>query len=132
MDKQIDEFLAQPGFAVAGASTNREKYGNKVVRAFLQNNLTVYPINPKETEVEGEKAYRDLSSVPKGPVALSVVTPPKITLHIVAEALKRGVSYIWMQPGAEHAEAVREAEAAGVTVIHGGPCVLVALGYREN
>jgi hypothetical protein len=36
-----------------------------------------------------------------------------------------------MQPGAESAEAVARAEAAGASVIHGGPCLLVVLGYRE-
>ena len=130
-DRRIEEFLAQPGFAVAGASTNREKYGNKVVRAYRQSGRTVYPINPKEPEIESEKAYPDIASVPTDAFALSVVTPPGVTLRIVAQALDRGVRHIWMQPGAENEEAVRLAEAAGASLIHGGPCVLVALGYRE-
>jgi predicted CoA-binding protein len=130
-DKLMDEFLAQPAFAVAGASTNREKYGNKVVRAYQQNNRIVFPINPKATEIEGETAYPDLTCVPEGDVALSVVTPPHITLRVVTEAVKKGTKHIWMQPGAENEEAISLAQKAGVNVIHGGPCVLVALGYKE-
>jgi uncharacterized protein len=132
MDDKIEEFLKKPSFAVAGASTNREKYGNKIVRVYQQNNLKVYPINPKENEVEGETAYKDLRSVPENSVALSVVTPPRITLQIVKEAIDKGVRNIWIQPGAEHEDAISEAEAAGISVIHGGPCVLVALGYVEE
>jgi predicted CoA-binding protein len=131
MKNKEDSFLSQPSFAVAGASIDREKYGNKVVRAYLQNNKTVYPINPKAGEVEGLKAYPDVASVPVDGFALSIVTPPNITVQVVREALKRGVSHIWMQPGAENEAAIMEAENAGATVIHGGSCVLVALGYRE-
>jgi predicted CoA-binding protein len=129
--ERINAFLAQPGFAVAGASTNREKYGNKVVRVYQQNDKPVYPINPRAKEIEGALAYPDVASVPGGSIGLSIVTPPKITVQVVREALKRGIRHIWMQPGAEHEQAISEAEAAGASVIHGGPCVLVALGYTE-
>jgi len=130
-DRKINEFLSQPAFAVAGASTNREKYGNKVVRVYQQNGKNVYPLNPKAEVVEGEKAYPNISSLPTPAVALSLVTPPPITLTIVREALARGVRHFWMQPGAENEEAIEEAERQGASVIHGGPCVLVALGYHE-
>ena len=130
-EKAIADFLAQPGFAVAGASTNRDKYGNKVVRVYQQNDKPVYPINPRATEIEGVTAYPDVVSLPEGPIGLSIVTPPKITLEVVRQALKRGVRHFWMQPGAENEEAVHEAQEAGASVIYGGPCVLVALGYTE-
>jgi predicted CoA-binding protein len=131
VEKKMAAFLAQTSFAVAGASTNREKYGNKVVRVYQQNAKTVYPINPRAKEIEGALAYPDVASVPEGSLGLSIVTPPKITVEVVREALKRGIRHIWMQPGAEHEQAVSEAEKVGATVIYGGPCVLVALGYTE-
>ena len=130
--KKIEEFLTQPRFAVAGASTNREKYGNKVVRVYQQNQMTVYPINPRADAIEGVTAFPDVLSLPQGPVGLSIVTPPKITLEVVKQGLERGVRHFWMQPGAENEEAIREAEEAGASVIHGGACVLVALGYTEK
>ena len=130
--KKIEDFLAQTSFAVAGASTNRDKYGNKVVRVYQQNQKTVYPINPRADAIEGVTAYPDVTSLPEGPLALSIVTPPKITLEVVRQGLKRGVRHFWMQPGAENEEAIREAEEAGGSVIHGGACVLVALGYTEK
>ena len=73
-----------------------------------------------------------MASLPGDVEALSVVTPPKVTRRLVPEAVARGVRHVWMQPGAEDEEAIREAEAAGASVIHGGPCVLVALRYTEK
>jgi hypothetical protein len=39
--------------AILGASADRSKYGNKAVRAYQQQGYTVFPINPKESEIEG-------------------------------------------------------------------------------
>ena len=126
-----DDFLAQGPFGVAGASTNREKYGNKVLRCYLQNDRVAYPINPRADEIEGQRCYPDVESLPDDVTALSIITPPAITEAVVEAALARGITHLWMQPGAEHEGAIERAEAAGANVIHGGPCLLVVLGYRE-
>ena len=62
---QIDEFLAGEPHAVVGASQDRNKYGNKVLRVYQQQNRPVYPVNPKADEVEGLTAYPDLASLPE-------------------------------------------------------------------
>ena len=132
MQDAIERFLAAGPWAVAGASTDRTKFGNKVLRAYVDYGLTpVYPLNPKAPEVEGLAAYPDLASVPETVRALSIITPPAITARVVEEALAHGVQHVWMQPGAENDEAVRACEAAGVGVIHGGPCLLVVLAARD-
>jgi uncharacterized protein len=129
---QIRAFLAGKRFAVVGASTDREKYGNKVLRVYQQNHLEAVPINPKADEVEGAKAYPDLKSVPGDVDGVSIITPPAVTEKVVAEALQRGIKNIWMQPGAESAAAIAAAEAAGANVIAGGPCILVSLRYHGD
>src|SRR5713226_2951781 len=98
---KITKFLAGKRFAVVGASTDREKYGNKVLRVYQQNKLEVVPINLKANEVEGLKAYPDLASVPGAIYGVSIITPPAVTEHVVAEASPPGRTNIWMQPGAE-------------------------------
>ncbi|MDP2875975.1 MAG: CoA-binding protein [Holophaga sp.] len=132
LDSSIQTFLQNGPFAVVGASSDREKYGNKVLRCYQQHGLEVFPINPRATEIEGLKAYSSLEALPKKVVGISVITPPKITESVVQEAIRAGVKAIWMQPGAEHPEAIRAAEAAGLKVIANGPCLLVVLGYRES
>jgi predicted CoA-binding protein len=130
--ERIQAFLAAGPFAVVGASTDRSKYGNKVLRCYQQHGLEVYPINARAAEVEGLKAYASLAALPVQVRAISVITPPAITEQVVREAAAAGVTHIWMQPGAESDKAIHEAETLGISVIAGGPCVLVVLGYREG
>jgi len=127
----IQQFLAQKRFAVVGASTDRAKYGNKVLRCYQQNGRDATPVNPKDAIVEGRQAYASLSAIPKTPDAVSIITPPKVTESVVEEAGKLGIRHVWMQPGAESDAAVAKARALGMNVVAGGPCLLVELGFRE-
>ena len=130
-ETQIDQFLAQPAFAVIGASRDRSKYGNKVLRCYQQNGRTAYPVNPNADEIEGLACFPDLASLPDQVQAASIITPPKITEKIVEQAAEAGVQHLWMQPGAESKAAVERAAELGLQVIAGGPCILVILGYHE-
>ena len=130
--KDIEQFLLSGTFAVAGASTDRAKYGNKVVRAFKQKGREVYPVNPKTSVVEGLAAYSGVAELPDNVEAISIVTPPPVTIEVVKAALEKKIKNIWMQPGAENPKAVTLAINAGANVIADGSCVLVALGYREQ
>ena len=131
-EDKIESFLAGKRFAVVGASRDRAKYGNKVLRAYQQNNLEVFPVNPSADEVEGLRAYPDLASLPGSVDGVSIVTPPEITQQAVEQAVQLGVKNIWLQPGAESQAAIRDAERAEVNLLAGGPCVLVALRFREK
>lgn len=132
LDEQIRLFLDGEPFAVVGASTDREKYGNKVLRCYQQNQRRVIPVNPRAAQVEGLGAYPDLASVGESIHGVSIITPPAITEGVVEQAIELGIGQLWMQPGAESAPAIALAEAAGINVIHGGPCLLVVLGYHED
>lgn len=129
--EKIKQFLAAPLFAVAGASSNKNKYGNKVLRCYLQNGRRAVPLNPREGEVEGLISYASLKELPEPVESVSIITPPAVTEEIVEDAIKTGVKHIWMQPGAESRKAIERAESAGINVIHGGACVLVVLGYFD-
>ncbi len=128
----IQEFLAEGPYAVVGASSNRDKYGNKCLRVYQQKGLTVYPINPVQEEIEGLKAWPSLSALPEPVRSISIITPPQVTERIVEEAARLGISYLWIQPGAESDKALERAAELGLKTIHGGPCILVALGYLES
>jgi predicted CoA-binding protein len=127
----IRRFLAETRFAVAGASTNRAKYGNKVLRCYQQAGRSVVAIHPRETEIEGAPAYPRLSDVPELPLSLSIITPPHVTEGLIEEAATAGVRYVWMQPGAESAEAIRRGHELGLEIIAGGACLLVVLGFDD-
>jgi predicted CoA-binding protein len=130
--EQIEEFLSGKRFAVVGASQDRSKYGNKVLRVYQQNRYEVVPVNPKADEVEGLQTYPDLSSIPGTIDGVSIITPPAVTERVVQDAIQKGIKHIWMQPGAESDVAVQAAQEAGANVIAGGPCILVSLRFRDG
>ncbi|MCH2211142.1 MAG: CoA-binding protein [Fuerstiella sp.] len=130
-EPQIAAFLDGSHYAVVGASTDRSKYGNMVLRTYLQKTLSVTPVNPKASQVEGLPAVKCLSDITETVHGVSIITPPSVTESVVQEAIRQNIRHIWMQPGAESETAVSAAEAAGIEVIHSGPCLLVVLGFRD-
>ena len=132
MDARIEQFLSGKVFAVAGASTDRAKYGNKVLRSYQQAGRKVYGIHPRETLIEGAPTFAKLAELPEKIDGLSIVTPPAVTEKLVEEAAALGIRRLWMQPGAESPAAIARAQALGLEVIAGGPCVLVMLHFQER
>ena len=130
--EQIDRFLRASRFAVVGASANRAKFGNKVLRCYQHYGLDAVPIHPRAQVIEGLTAYPDLRSVPGGVQAVSFITPPPITERSVEEALSLGIQNLWMQPGADSERAVALARQAQASVIYGGACLLVILPRRAS
>lgn len=128
----IEIFLKSTAFAVIGASSNRAKYGNKVLRCYLQHGKTVYPVNPHESIIEGLPVIQSINELPVSVRSISIITPPSVTETIVTEAVKKGIKNIWMQPGAESDLAVQFCLDHKLNVIYGGPCLLVAMGYKES
>jgi predicted CoA-binding protein len=131
-EKQIEQFLAAGRFGVVGASTNRSKYGNRVLRCYQQHGLAAIPVNPRESVIEGAEAVASVADLPADVASLSVITPPDVTEQVVEAAIVKGIGNIWMQPGAESARAVQRCREAGINVIADGSCILVVLGYRDH
>jgi predicted CoA-binding protein len=116
--------------AIIGASNDLNKFGNKAVRAFLQQGFTVYPVNPKETEIEGLTAFRSISEVPGRPGMISVYLPPPVLLRILPEIASKGCDELWLNPGTESDEVLAEAERLGLNVIQA--CSIVGVGVSPG
>ncbi len=130
-DPRIDRFLASKAFGVVGASTSRDKYGNKVLRCYLQKRRRAIPVHPRERAIEGVPCVASVADLPPDVKSISIVTPPPVTEQVVQQAIARGIESVWMQPGAESDRAIALGEAAGLNVIGDGTCVLVVLGYHD-
>ncbi len=130
--ERIDKFLQAEAFGVVGASSDRGKYGNKVLRCYLENGYRAIPVNPREKEVEGIPCVSGVSRLPPEVSSISVITPPAVTEKIVEEAIEHGIANIWMQPGAESPAAVERAQENGINVIADGSCILVRIGFSGH
>lgn len=132
LDDAIQLFFKSQAFAVIGASNDRTKYGNKVLRVYMQRNKKVYPVNPHEKKIEGLDCYSEINELPNDVKSISIITPPHITEKIVSQSYDHGITNIWMQPGAESQAAISFCEKHNLNVIAGGPCILVHLGFHEK
>ena len=112
--------------AVIGASNNHAKFGNKAVRAFLQQGYTVFPVNLKELEIEGLRAYRNILDVPVRPRMISVYLPPPVLLKILPDIAAKGCDELWLNPGAESDQVLAKAQRFGLNVIQA--CSIVGVG----
>ena len=132
IQEQIETFLSSPTFGVVGASSNRQKFGNRVLRCFLQNGKTAIPLNPNEAEIEGITCVASIEELPPEVQSISMITPPAVTEKLVPLAIAKGIKNIWMQPGAENPAAIALCHEKAINVIADGSCLLVVLGYHEH
>lgn len=112
--------------AVIGASSDRSKFGNKAVRAFLAEGHTVIPINPREREVEGLPAYSSVLDVPQAIDMATVYVPPEVGLQLLPDLEAKRIPEIWLNPGAASDDLVAEAKRRGLNVIEA--CSIIAIG----
>ena len=112
--------------AVIGASNNRQKFGNRAVRAFTRQGYTVLPINPHEREVEGLKAYGSVLDV-TGPIDMaSFYVPPAIGEQVIEEVARKRIPEVWLNPGADSDALVARARALSIQPIVA--CSIIAIG----
>lgn len=116
--------------AIIGASNDRQKYGNKAVRAFKAQGYEVYPVHPRETEVEGLRAWPSIRDVPVRPHKVSVYVPPPVLLRLLDDIAARGCDELWLNPGTESAEVLAAAEALGLKVIQA--CSILGVGISPR
>jgi predicted CoA-binding protein len=112
--------------AVIGASSNRNKFGNRAVRAFLHQGYTVVPINPNEAEVEGLTTYGSVMDVPGAIDMASFYVPPEIGLQVIDDIARKGIAEVWLNPGAESDALIARAKALHIQPIVA--CSIVAIG----
>ena len=123
MTDLIQYYARQPVWAVVGASNDRRKYGNRIYRTLRTAGYTVFAVNNRESQVEGDLAFVSLADLPQTPTVVNMVIPPVQAMSVVQTAHAVGVKAIWFQPGAEDAAAIRWAETQGMDVIEN--CILV-------
>lgn len=120
-----EEMLEKKIWAVVGANLDPEKFGNKIYHKLKSRGYEVYPINPVYDSIDGDKCYKDLTSLPVVPDVIDMVVSPKRGKAFIDEAAKLGIKYIWLQPGTHDDEIMKQINELGLISVQA--CVLVAL-----
>ena len=133
--KSIEDFLANHEVAVIGASDNKKKFGNIVLNKLKDNGYTVYPINPRLTEIDGIKCYPNIESLPETVKAAVFITKPEISEKITIQICEsKTINHLWYQQGAESNYIIQVALSNNKNVIF-GECIMMHIkssGFPHN
>ena len=139
IDEAARAFLANKRVAVTGVSRTPKTHGsNNVYRRLRERGYVVFAVNPNAHEVEGDRCYPTLDSIPGGIDAVVIGTRPEITDETMRECAELGIKHVWMHRGpgggSVSAAATAYGREHGITVIDGG-CPLMFgpasdLGHR--
>ena len=119
------EFLAHKRVAVTGVSRTPKTHGsNTVYKRLRERGYDVFAVNPNAAEVEGDRSYKDLSSIPGGVEAVVIGTRPEFAEQTMQECAELGIEHVWMHWGACGSSVSKAAtdygRRHGITVIDGG------------
>jgi predicted CoA-binding protein len=127
----VQDFLSVKSIAIVGVSDQRETGCNAAFERFRDAGYTVWPVNPRLEEFDGQRCYPDLTSIPEKPEGVFILTNPSVTDQIVDECIALGVERVWMhcmmgtKPGLAASmtsvsqEAVEKCHHNGINVIPG-------------
>ena len=103
--------------AVVGASSKSHRASYDIVRYLKEHGYTVWPVNPRETEILGLKVYPDLASLPSAPDIVDIFRKSEDIPPVVDEAVAAGAKAVWMQLGLTSEAGAETARAAGLEVV---------------
>jgi len=122
--------MSKPTVAIVGASNDRAKFGNKAVRAFLEQGYDVYPVHPTEPTIEGVKTYKSILDIPVALDKVSFYVPPRVGMQLIADVAKKGCRELWLNPGADSPEIYEKALSLGLNPIIA--CSILGVGADPN
>jgi predicted CoA-binding protein len=115
--REIDEFVAGKTFAMAGVSRDANAFSTAVYRELKAKGYRLLPVNPNADTIEGDACYASLSALPEKPDGVLVFTQPAVTASVVRDAAAAGITRLWIQQGAESAEALELCREHGLSAI---------------
>jgi predicted CoA-binding protein len=119
-----EEFLAQRRIAVAGVSRDPRQPANLIYRRLREHGHDVFAVTPNADQVEGDRCFASVASIPDGVDGVVVVTAPAAAEGVVADCAAAGVPRVWIHrglgPGSSSEQAVALCRDHGIAVIPGG------------
>src|SRR5476649_336183 len=117
-DAELKQILtAAKTIAIVGASSNPDKTSYGIMQKLQSVGYRVIPVNPRETEILGERSYPSLTDVPVHIDIVDVFRRAEDTPGIADEAVKVGAKALWLQTGIASEDAAARATAGGLTVV---------------
>ena len=103
--------------AIVGLSPRPERPSYFVGSYLNYEGYRVIPVNPRATEILGQKSYPDLLSIPEKVDMVNVFRQPEECVEIARQAVQIGAKTLWLQLRVVNLEAAHIAEEAGLRVV---------------
>ncbi len=103
--------------AVVGLSSKRSRPSYGVAEYLQRAGYRIIPVNPNETEVLGQRAYRRLDDVDEPIDIVDIFRRTEYVPEVVEAAIRKGAKCVWMQEGIVHEGAAQKARDAGLMVV---------------
>ena len=117
-ESELKELLERAStIAIVGASSQPAKPSHEIMQKLLAAGYRVIPVNPRETEVLGQRAHASLETIVEKVDIVDVFRRAEDTPPIAEEAVKIGAKVLWLQSGISSEEAAEKAKAGGMTVV---------------
>lgn len=108
--EKLMKYFDLPVFLVVGASEDRSKFGNKVLRCMVSHKKQCIPLNKRLPEIEGIPTIDSIANlaqqlsvlyttVPMSMVGMNLITPPAVTLSLMKQGYEIGIRNFFCQPG---------------------------------
>src|SRR6202023_2892609 len=117
-DAELKQLLVDAKtIAMVGASSNPDKASHGIMQKLQSVGYRVIPVNPRETEILGERSYASLLDVPDRIDIVDVFRRAEDAPAIADEAVAIGARALWLQTGIVNEEAAARAAAGGLMVV---------------
>jgi uncharacterized protein len=117
-DQHLKQILTDATtIAIVGASSNPDKPSYGIMQKLQQAGYRVIPVNPRETDILGERSYPSLLDVPEPIDIVDVFRRAEDTPGIADEASTIGAKTLWLQSGISNEAAAERAANGGLTVV---------------
>jgi predicted CoA-binding protein len=79
---------------------------------------------PENRKVLDITCYASVKDIPVVCDIADIVTPPEVTKKVVSECKEKGITRVWLQPGAESEEVIKFCKENDIKVVY-GLCVML-------
>lgn len=117
MEQAVHDFIDGERIALVGISRSGKIFGNMAAKELEERGYQVYPVHPEAEQIDGEKCYESLASLPEGVDGVLVVVPPERASQVMKDAAQSGVHNVWLQQGAESPEVLELGEELDLNLV---------------
>src|SRR4051812_5053020 len=114
-DQELRDLLTSATtIAIVGASSNPDKPSHGIMKRLQSAGYKVIPVNPRETEILGERSFPSLIDVPERIDIVDVFRRAEDTPTIADDAVTIGAKALWLQTGIVSDDAAQRAKKGGL------------------